>query len=307
MRSKKLIVLLLVFSIMMPCFGKNVQAKVKELSRNQSDISLESLVQKSEIKKSSDLSKVVDFKYDKECSGIYFSDYNEEVQINVGERLTLADLGLEVTSTRKKASKEVYFVYNKKAYEKDGYYLETVKVVNRVTKKSSSISIGVVVLKEGEEYKYLEALDSDSGDAKDRVVVRSKNIRPLSKTKIMYAQTAVLLRDVPNVSGLHYGKILDRVWYGHKVKVLGRGMAERGNSYEWWYKVSYKGKVGYVDEIYFSEKQPKIYKGKDISYSNGNPERIIKHKDGIDEVQFLGKLFWVTDNSENIDEGYYYY
>lgn len=290
MKSKKILVLILVFSMIILSFGDSVKANVK-----------------SEVKESFDLSKVVDFRYEKDDKEtFYISDYSEEVQIHVGDHLKFTDLYLEVTSNRKKASKETYFVFNKKNYEKSGYYLETVKAVNRVTKKAHSVQVGVLVLEKGDsEYHYLETLSyENSGDIKDKVVVRSRNIRNLSKPKIMYAETAVLLRSVPRVSGLHYGKILDRVWYGHKVKVLGLGRAECGNTDIWWYKISYKGKVGYVDAMWFSEKKPKIYKGKDISYSNGNPERIIKHKGGWIEVETLVNGFW-ADNNEDFDEGYY--
>lgn len=311
MKSKKIVALILVFSMVMLPFKYNVKVEAKDLLDNpkkDTQLKVDSISAMStfRIKNKKNEAVSVRFLWDKSCFHALITSFVESgIVLQVGERLSLKNLGLDIRAPYKSYRNKVYLVYNKNPYQKAGYYLETVKVVDKVAKKSDSKVIGVVVVDKDSEPDELEPLTTDmSGDRK--VVVKNSNIRKLTKNQTMYIASASILRSTPNVQDMHFGKVLDIASYGKKVKVLGWGTADNDYGTNMWCKVKYKGKIGYIDSHCLSNNKPKIYKGSQYKYIDGMPYEVKKGSFGATYNDYIEGLTYYVDVDKRINESYFY-
>lgn len=304
MKSKKLIVLILVFSMMMSSFKYNAKAESRDLLDDQkqyTQLKTDSISSLNTLRIAVAKNKAVPVRFLWDKSYFHASIYSfvkSGIVLKVGERLSLKNLGIDIRAPYKSSRNKVYLVYNKKPYQKPGCYMETVKVVDKVAKKSDSKLIGIVVVDKDSEPDELEIISTDmSGDRK--VVVKNSNIRKLVKNQTMYIKSAMILRSTPNVPDMHFGKILGRVSYGDKIKVLGWAVTNEESYRNMWCKVKYKGKIGYINSECLSTEKPKVYKGSKYKYKDGMPYEA----DG----SLINGLIYIGDTNDlNIDESYFY-
>ena len=109
----------------------------------------------------------------------------------------------------------------------------------------------------------------------------SKNSRINKLNKVMYATTALNVRSKPSSKG----KKLGTLKFAQKVTVTGQ------DSNTGWYRITYKGKVGYVSNAYLSSKKPSS--GSSTSKPNTNkPSTSKPSNDGFVDCDEAGDITW---------------
>ena len=119
----------------------------------------------------------------------------------------------------------------------------------------------------------------------------SKNSRIKKLNKVMYATTVLNVRSKPSSKG----KKLGTLRFSQKVKVIGQ------DSDTGWYRIAYKGKVGYVSGSYLSTSKPSSgsSSGSTSKPSTGKPSTSKPNNDGFVDCDEAGDITWDSDTKYN--------
>ena len=113
----------------------------------------------------------------------------------------------------------------------------------------------------------------------------SKNSRINKLNKVMYATTALNVRSKPSSKG----KKLGTLRFAQKVKVTGQ------DKNTGWYRITYKGKVGYVSGSYLSTSKPS-------SGSTSKPSKPSTSKPSNDDRYETDCAHWDADSKADCKE-----
>ena len=129
-------------------------------------------------------------------------------------------------------------------------------------------------------------IDTKETSSSVKKIITKQAIKKLNKT--MYATTAVNVRNKPSSKG----KKLGTLKFAQKVTITGQ------DSNTGWYRITYKGKVGYVSNAYLSSKKPSS--GSSTSKPNTNkPSTSKPSNDGFVDCDEAGDITWDSDTQYN--------